>query len=173
VANDDKKDEVVDLSDFDATSETPAPNPEVEQLKKDYLYLRADFDNYKKSAIKERSDLIRYGTEPLLQQLLVLLDTFDQALALEINSTNVDSFREGIEMLHSEFNNTLSKFGVKAIESEGVAFDPSIHEAITSEPTDAVPDGHISRVLKKAYKLHDRVIRPAQVVVATAPEKKE
>lgn len=142
---------------------------ELESLKKDYLYLRADFDNYKKSAIKERYDLMRYGSEPLIIQLLSLLDTFDQALSLEITPENIKGFQDGIKMIRTEFNNVLSRFGVVGIECAGLPFDPNLHEALGSEPTDKFPPGHICQVLKPAYKMHDRVIRPAQVVIAKAP----
>lgn len=136
----------------------------------DYLYLRADFDNYRKGVIKERAELIRYGSERVFVELLNVLDTFERALTVEITPETVDNFKEGIVLTANELKRTLENFGLKELPSDGVPFDPNIHEALSSEPTDSVPPGHITQVFKKPYKLHDRVIRHGQVVVAKAPE---
>ncbi len=144
-----------------------------EKWKTDYLYLRADFDNYRKSMVKERSDLVKYGTERFLVDLLDVFDNFERALELDINAENYGQFKEGINLTASELKKVLDKHSVKEVKSAGEAFNPLVHEALSSEETDSVAPGHIARVYKKAYKLHDRVIRPAQVVVAKAPEKKE
>lgn len=154
-------------SESEKTSELEAA---LEKANKDYLYLRADFDNYKKSAIKERSDLIKYGSERMITELLNVLDTFDQALSMQITPENLDSFKKGVELIQSELMNTLSRFGVSAVESKGEKFDPNIHEALSAEPSTDIPAGHVSQVFKKAYKMHDKIIRPAQVVVAKEPE---
>lgn len=176
--SEDKKDEPVDLSGFDAgTGDDVSADAIVAQLKadlekaqRDYLYLRADFDNYKKSAIKERSELLKYGNERLLVEVLNLVDTFDQGLALEITSENFESFSKGMQLVRNEFQTMFGRLGVQKIESQGQPFDPNLHEAISSEPTDTVPAGHVSRVFKPPYKLHDKVIRAGQVVVAREPE---
>jgi molecular chaperone GrpE len=168
---------VVDLSGFDTetsgSDEVESLKKDVEKWRNDYLYLRADFDNYKKAAIKERSDLTRYGTERVLVEVLNLVDTFDQALALEITPDNYTSFREGMQLLRANFEAMFGRMGVQRVESQGQPFDPNMHEAISSEPTDALPPGHISRVFKAPYKLHDRIIRPGQVVVAREIKKDE
>lgn len=179
------KENVVDLSAYDTegkNSDSAADDADplsairelrvaLDKAQKDYLYLRADFDNYKKGAIKDRSDLAKYGNERILVELLTLVDTFDKALSMEITADNYQSFKEGMQLMRAEFQNALVRFGVQKIDSAGEAFDPNIHEAISSEPTDKVPAGHISQVFKPAYKLHDRIIRPAQVVVAREPDK--
>lgn len=146
---------------------------EVEKYKREYLYLRADFDNYKKGVIKERSDLIKYGSERVFAEIVDVLDNFDRALSFELTPETIETYKEGIRLTASEFIKVLKRFGVSEIDCQGVAFDPSIHEALSSEETDLVPPGHVSRVFKKAYKLHDRVLRPAQVVVAREPQKSE
>lgn len=170
----DVEDTAVDLSAFDTDADTTQPESQADdQLKKDlekcqrdYLYLRADFDNYKRLAIKERSDLVKFGNERLLVEILNMVDTFDQALAMEITAENFVSFRDGMSLLRNEFQSMFGRLGVQKIESHGQPYDPNILEAIASEPTDLVPPGHVCRVFKPAYKLHDRVIRPGQVVVA-------
>lgn len=139
---------------------------ELEKAKKDYLYLAADFDNFRKNAIKERSELVKYGSERLLREVLGIVDNFDRAME---NIGNSESFQAGVQLIHQEFKTLLQRFGVVEVAAEGKPFDPSEHEALSSEPTDKVQAGHVVRVFKKAYKLHDKLIRPAQVVVATAP----
>ena len=150
---------------------TGAPNEtslqdEVLKWKNEYLYLKAEFDNYKKQMIKERSDLLKYGAERILGSLLDVLDAFDKAIELDVNSDNLDSFLTGIKMTHEELKNALQKFGVTEIYPSGKPFDPSLHEALSSQPTNDVEPGHVVTVFRRGYKLHDRVIRPAQVVVA-------
>ena len=137
---------------------------ELEKSKSDYLYLLAEFDNYRRNAIKERSDLMKYGAEKFIRDFLGVLDNFERAL--ESDPKNEASFREGIQMIAGEMKNLLNKFGVEEVKAEGLAFDPNLHEALSSEPRSDMPAGHVARVFKKAYKLHDRLIRPAQVTVA-------
>lgn len=139
---------------------------QLEKAKNDYLYLAADFDNYRKNSIKERSELMKFGAERLVRELLGVVDNFERALE---NDSNQEKFNEGVKMIYQDLKGFLQKIGVTEIPTQGLMFDPTAHEAVTSEPTDAVPVGHVARVFKKAYKLHDRMIRPAQVVVATAP----
>jgi len=139
---------------------------QVEKLKNDYLYLRAEFDNYKRNVIKERADLLKYGSERLLVEILGVLDNFERALEIQATPENLATYTKGIEMTQQELKNVLQKFGVAEVPSQGLPFNPAIHEALSSEETSAVSPGHIARVFKKPYKLHDKVIRPGQVVVA-------
>ena len=134
----------------------------------DLLYLRAEFDNYKKQSIKERSDYLKYGSERLITELLEVIDNFDRALATPATAENIDTFSQGMQLTSNELKGTLKKFGVEEVPCKGEAFDPTYHEALSSEETDEVEPGHITQVFKGAYKLHDRLIRPAQVVVAKA-----
>lgn len=143
---------------------------ELDKTKKEYLYLLAEFENYKKHVIKERSDMRKYGSERLVIDLLNVLDIFETALRTEVTADALASFRKGMEMTATEFKGTLQRHGVEEMPAEGQPFDPNLHEAISSEATDTVAEGHISRVFKKPFKLHDRVIRPGQVVVATKPK---
>jgi molecular chaperone GrpE len=148
----------------------PQPNPELEKAKSDYLYLLAEFDNYRKNAIKERSEMSKYGAERFIRDFLGILDDFE--LALNSDSSNVESFRQGVKMIAGEMRSLLQKHGVEEVKSEGKPFDPGVHEALSSEPRDDMPPGHVANVFKKAYKLHDKLIRPAQVTVSSAPEVK-
>lgn len=150
-------------------SEVESLKNEAEKAKNDYLYLRAEFDNYRRNVIKERSDLIKYGSERLIVDILGVLDNFERALEAKPTPENLVNYVKGIEMTQQELKNVLTKFGVSEIPAQGVQFDPSIHEALSSEETDTVKPGFISRVFKKPYKLFDKIIRPGQVVVAKEP----
>lgn len=143
---------------------------QVEKFKNDYLYLRAEFDTYRRNVIKERADLTKYGNERLIVELLGVLDNFERALETRLSAENFATYAKGVEMTAVEFRSVLQKFGVQEIPSLGQPFDPSVHEALTSEASAATPDGSILRVLRKPYKLHDRIVRPGQVVVARAPQ---
>lgn len=150
----------------EVTEDSSALSKELEKAKNDYLYLRAEYDNYRKQAIKERSDLLKYAGERLAFDLLDTLDIFETALAGEVSDTNVKNFIEGIELTAQQLRATLEKHGITPVKSEGEVFNPELHEALSSEETDKVPAGHISRVFKKPYKYHDKLLRPGQVVVA-------
>jgi molecular chaperone GrpE len=140
---------------------------DLDKVKKDYLYLAADFDNFRKNAIKERSDLIKFGNERLIRELLNVVDNFERALE---SGADPQKFREGIELINTEMKSLLQRFGVAEVPAQGEVFDPTAHEALSSEPTSDMLPGRILRVFKKAYKLHDRLIRPAQVVVSSKLE---
>lgn len=157
-----------------------AKNTELEDLKKalekaksDHLYLLAEFDNYRKNAIKERSDLIKFGHERLGRDLVSVLDNFERALALDVNAENYAQFVSGIKMTAQELTTLLQKHGIEEIPSHEKPFNPMHHEALSSEPTDKVEPGTITQVFRKPYKIHDRILRPGQVVVASEPVKTE
>ena len=163
----------------DADLETPAPpdsdadpaqvQAELDKSKKDYLYLMAEFDNYRRNAIKERSELSRYGSERFVREFLNVFDNFERALELEVTPETLKPFRDGINLIATEFKSLLQRHGVEELKAEGETFDPSKHEALSAEPREDLPPGSVARVFKKAYKLHDKLIRPAQVTVSSAP----
>ena len=159
---------------------TETTNTEIEELKKalekaknDHLYLLAEFDNYRKNAIKERSDLLKYGHERLARDLVAVLDNFERALSLDVNAENFAQFVSGVKMTAQELTSLLQKNGIEEIPSQNKPFDPAHHEALSSEPTDKVPPGTVTQVFRKPYKIHDRILRPGQVVVASEPIKPE
>lgn len=162
-------------ADGEAAKPTDASGSSIESLeqalakaKNDFLYLYAEFENYKKNSIKERADIRKYGSERLIADLLTVLDIFETALSVPPDSTpeNTNAFRRGIEMTASELRQALQRHGVEELPAQGVVFDPSVHEALSSEATADLPPGHVTRVFKKPYKLHDRVVRHGQVVVS-------
>lgn len=163
----DNKDEKA--ADAATTEAKPDLQSELDKSKRDYLYLLADFDNYRKNAIKERSDLTKFGSERFIRDFLGVFDNFERALETEVTPENLASFKDGVNMIAAELRSLLQRFGVEEVKSEGQPFDPAKHEALSSEPRDDMPAGSVARVFKKAYKMHDKLIRPAQVTVSTAP----
>ena len=153
-------------ADGSAKSEVEKLQAEVEKYKNDYLYLRAEFENYKRHAIKERSDLMKYAGERMAKDLLGVVDNFDRALSVEVKPETLDTFVKGVEMTSKELKNLLDKHGIKEVPSENQPFNPSLHEALGSEPSSTVPEGNIVRVFEKPYKYHDKVLRVGRVIIA-------
>lgn len=144
---------------------------ERDEAKTKLLYMAADLDNYRKQAIKERSDLLKFGSEPLVREMLTVLDNLERASQIDLkpgaSEEMINAYKSGVDMIVEQFRGGLKKFGVEAVESTGVPFNPQEHEALSSEQNPDFPPNVVSRVFKKAYKLHGKLIRPAQVVVNT------
>jgi molecular chaperone GrpE len=136
------------------------------------LRVSADFDNYKKRAARERQEGIRYANESLLEKLAPLLDNLDMALAATNNpqGSTIDALKAGVSMIQSQLRNVLAEAGLEEIDATGQPFDPNWHEAVAQQPSTEVPDGHVLQQIRKGFKLKDRLIRPATVVVAKKAE---
>ena len=162
-------------ADDEVTSISDAPNPLLEaqalaeKYKNDFLYLKAEFENYKRNVIKERSELLKYGSERLLVEVLGVIDNFERALQTKATPENFAQYVKGVEMTAGELRSALQKFGVQEVPALGQDFDPNLHEALSSEETSQYAPGQVSKVLRKPYRLHEKVIRPAQVLVAKKP----
>lgn len=133
------------------------------KLRDQALRARADFDNFRKRAEREKSDYYKYALAGMVQNLLPVVDNFQRAL--EAPATNVEDFRTGVEMIAKQLSDVLQKIGVTEVDAEGM-FDPTFHEAVMREETADVPSQTILAVLQKGYRLNDRLIRPALVKVA-------
>lgn len=140
------------------------------------LYVRqaADLENYKKRAARERLDAIKYANEGLIGNLLPVLDSFDMAVAATESAQNGDteSLKIGINMILTQFKSVMKDSGVEELDAAGQVFDPSWQEAMSQQETDEVPDGHVLQQLRKGYKIKERMIRPASVIVAKRAEGK-
>ena len=139
---------------------------ELERLKDTHLRLVAEYDNFRKRTLKEKSELIRNGGEKVLSELLPVVDDLDIALQNLDKATDLEALKEGMHLIHAKFVDYLSRQGVKAIETEGAAFDDELHEAIALLPAASEEQkGKIMDCVKKGYKLHDKVLRHSSVVV--------
>ena len=146
------------------TEEPKELTKEEEDLNTKYLRLMADFQNFKRRAEKQRSDIHAYANEKIATDLLTVLDNFERALGHE--ATGAEGFKEGMELIFTQLKDVLKNSGVLEIEAFEAEFDPNFHNAVMMEDTDAVSSGHVSEVLQKGYTLNGKVIRPSMVKVA-------
>ena len=139
---------------------------ELAQLKDAHLRLMAEYDNYRKRTLKEKSELIKNGGEKVLKELLPVIDDLDIALVNMEKAEDIDALREGMKLIYSKFIDYLKKQGVEAVETTEAVFDEELHEAIAAFPAPSEElKGRIIDCVKKGYKLGDKVIRHASVVV--------
>jgi molecular chaperone GrpE len=130
-----------------------------------WLRLHAEFENFKKRMQKEKADLLKFGNENLLRALLPVLDNLNRAIEHGKNAKENSPLLDGVEMVQKEFLTILERFGVKPIQAVGEVFDPEKHEAISQAESDLESNRVISAV-QNGYFYHDRLLRPARVIVS-------
>lgn len=139
---------------------------EVEKTKKEYLFLMAEFDNFRKRTLKEKSELIKNAGESAFKGLLPIVDDFERALKASETTDDVSTLREGMELIYKKLKKYMEQNGVKEMDPEDKVFDADKHEAISVVP---VPDeeqkGKILDTVEKGYTINDKVLRHAKVVV--------
>ena len=146
---------------------------EIEQLKADkaelndrFLRLFSEFDNYKKRVNKEKLDLLSTASEKVLVSLLPVIDDFERAIAANEKAENIDSIKEGFNLIYNKLLQMMKRFDVEEIQAKGEEFNTDFHEAVTHFPAQKEEDkGKVIDVTEKGYKLKDKVIRYAKVVV--------
>jgi molecular chaperone GrpE len=135
--------------------------------------LTADFENFRKRTQKEKSDLVQHGNENLVREILPVIDNFERAIEHFNDSTDVGSLRTGVELILTQLKSCLEKFGVTTQPSMGEPFDPLYHEAVGHVESTDHPPNSVMLEHQKAYFLNGRLIRPAMVTVARAPDEEE
>ena len=155
----------------EAAALEPRADDEIKKLRdeRDSLFdrlarLQAEFDNYRKRAAKENADFRDYAVADAAKALLPAIDNL--ALALKSASGSPDDFRKGVELIQRQLQDTLQKLNVQEIRAKGQPFDPRFHEAIEVVESDKVPDHHVLEELQPGYRMKDRLLRPAMVIVA-------
>lgn len=131
-----------------------------------YLRLAADFDNYKKRVQKDRTDLLNYGNESIIKDILPIVDSLERALDHASNAGESESFVQGLLMILEQLRNTLAKHGVEAVEALGSEFDPNFHEAMMRVDSEESRDNLVVEEFEKGYLLKGRLLRPSKVAVA-------
>lgn len=139
----------------------------VSSLQESLLRNQAELQNYKKRKDEETDKIMKYKDEELIKELLPIIDNFERAIKMDDNdlSDEVSKFLEGFKIIYTNTINILEKFQVKAIEADGVEFDPTYHHAVLTDHDESKPEGVVLEVLQKGYMYKDRVIRPAMVKV--------
>ena len=158
-----------------APSDTPEETPDdiiakltkqIEDEKKEYLFLMAEFDNFRKRTIREKAELIRNGAEKALGDILPIVDDFERAIKANENADNIDAVKEGFSLIYNKFIKFLEKNQVKAMQSTGCEFNTEMHEAVTTFPApDESMKGKIIDTVLTGYTINDKVLRHAKVVV--------
>jgi len=161
-------------------AETSPSDAEVENLRKlaaerdQYLDMaqrvRAEFENYQKRARKDRDEERRYALTPLAFDLLPVIDNLERALAAARQAGDEGSLVQGVAMVQTQFLEQLKRHGIIRIDAEGRPFDPNLHQAVMQRPAADVEPNTVLQALEPGYLIHDRVLRPAKVIVAAKPE---
>ena len=158
-------------------AEKPAPKPKKKSklvkaeeqaaiLTDRLLRLQADFDNFRKRTLREKSDIYKRANEELMEELLPVIDHMDMALQAAADHDAPEAFTSGFSLVGEQLVSALKKSGLAAIETEGKEFDPNLHEALSQLPSDDVESGHIMIQVRRGFMLGDRLLRPAQVIVS-------
>jgi molecular chaperone GrpE len=156
----------------DLQGQVDALSAERASLYDQLLRRQAEFENYRKRVERERSLLYQRGRDDVLLQFLPVVDNFERALSsLESSEGDAEALRHGVDLIHRQFKDALSKFGLEPVESVGQTFDPHLHEAVTTEATDKHKENTVIEEFQRGYKIGDKLLRPAKVKVASSPEK--
>ena len=153
-----------------AESAEPSPEEKIKALeeaaaadKDKYLRLLAEYDNFRKRSIKEKLDASENATAKAAVEVISVIDNFERAVAAECSDEN---YKKGVEMIYNQFIDVIKKLGVEEIDALGKEFDPNLHNAVTQVEDENFGENTVSQVYQKGYKLGDKVIRCAMVVVA-------
>jgi molecular chaperone GrpE len=136
-------------------------------FKDSLLRKQAEFENYKKRIERERSEYVQFASAELMRELLNALDSFDLAIRNSGNEKSAgDNMLRGLDLVYKQFQDTLGRFGLKAIEAAGQPFDPNFHQAVSTVPTNEVEENTVVDEFRRGYTLNGRLLRPAMVSVS-------
>lgn len=138
----------------------------LEEQKKEYLFLLAEFDNFRKRTLKEKADLVKNAGEKAMKDILPVVDDFERALQAMRDASDLESVKKGVDLIYNKFNKYLENNGVKPIDSDNAEFNTEFHEAVTTFPTDDDDKkGKVIDTVQKGYMMNDKVLRHSKVVV--------
>ncbi|MDR3013382.1 MAG: nucleotide exchange factor GrpE [Chitinispirillales bacterium] len=142
---------------------------EIEAEKDRYLRLMAEFDNFKRRTAKEYERLVESASEKLMLEIVDVRENFERALKAGEAGGDLSSFIEGMKLIFAKFEETLSRNGLAVFAEIGEAFDPTIHDALMNTPHPEIPVEHIAEVFERGYRLKDKVVKHARVIVSSGP----
>jgi molecular chaperone GrpE len=145
----------------------PEAQENIAELNERIVRLTADFDNFRKRAQRDKDEARQFANQGLLERLLPILDNFEMALTAVKDADS--SVRDGVQMILDQLLSVLKESGVEPVDALGQPFDPNLHEALSQEETTEAEEGTVVQQVQCGYKLNDRLVRPARVVVAKAP----
>jgi molecular chaperone GrpE len=155
----------------EAASAAADPAAEAEKFRDLALRTAADFDNFRKRAAREKEDAIRYANSSLLESLLPVMDNFELGLEAARSAPDAAAILQGLDMVSRQFRDFLSSSGLEEIKTEGGEFDPNVMEAVGHENDAEIAENGVLRQTRRGYKLRDRLLRPASVIVSKGPAK--
>lgn len=131
------------------------------------LRLMAEFDNFRRRSAREQLEIIDTANGKLLEKLSEVLDNFERAFAAENKAKDLETFEKGMQMIHDQFAKVLADAGLEQLDPTGEEFDPNCHEALMQQPSEEVPENHVVTVFMKGYKLKNKILKPAKVIVSS------
>lgn len=153
-----------------AAPETPSLEKELAEAREKYLRLAAEYDNYRKRASREMNDIRIMSRAACAQEFLNVFDYFSMAVEqAKAPNASLETLRQGMQMIQNEYKRSLDNLGLTPFDATGRKFDPNEHDAVSQEPSDTVPAGQVLRQWKVGYRMGDRLVRPATVVVSSGP----
>lgn len=151
---------------IDSVQKEPTAEEKLAELNDKYIRLYADFENFRKRMSKERVDLIKFASEEIFKQIIPVLDDFERAFKSMNENTDINTIRQGEELIYNKFKNILTQNGLSEMKATGKDFDPEIHDAVTNVPAPSEDmKGKVIEEVEKGYWLSGKVIRHAKVVV--------
>ena len=132
-----------------------------------FVRLMAEFDNFRRRTAKEQLELIETANGKLLEKLSEVQDNFERAFASENKAQDLEAFEKGMQMIYNQFAKILTDAGLEQIDPTGAEFDPNMHEALMQQPSETVPEGHVVTVFQKGYKLKNKILKTAKVIVSS------
>ena len=157
---------VEDTEQLESNAGTDGLSSQLQDAEERVLRAQAEIENVRKRGRREYEDLLRYGEMNLLRDILPVLDNIERAIEASESTTDVETLREGFRMTASQIEKLLESHGCETVKTENEVFDPTVHEAISQQPGNGADPGTVIGVTSRGYVLHDRVVRPAQVIVA-------
>jgi molecular chaperone GrpE len=154
-----------DSESFDLTAKLAEKEKEAAANYDKYLRTVAELDNYKKRAVKEKAEIVKYGKEEVIKDILPFVDSLDRALEHADSSTDIQSFKEGLKLIQDQLLCCLKKHGVEAIECTGKDFDPNFHEAMMQIDSEDHEENKVINDFQRGYLLNGRLLRPSRVSV--------
>ena len=142
-------------------------------LKEKYIYLQAEYQNYRKRMVKELADARRFAIEDTVQPFFAVYDFLSMAETAAAQSDNIEAIRQGLMMIIAEYRKAFEELSLKPFDAKGEKFDPALHDAVAHESSEEIEEGVVSKQWNCGFKLGEKVLRPARVVVSSGAPREE
>ena len=163
----------LDIAKAEADKEIAGLKKSAEDAQDRYIRLMAEFDNFRRRSAKEQVELIETANAKLLGKLSEVLDNFERAFDAGNKAQDLAAFEKGMQLIHAQFEKILKDAGLEQIDPVGNPFDPNFHEALMSQPSETVPQEHVAQVFQKGYKIKNKLLKTAKVIVSSGPAKQD